>query len=292
MTKDNNKYQRHNNRIDNRHDINGHNNRIDNRKNRLIHMVIGTVVMIVFICALGQGNLRKEVRGQEQIRPEGSTSESISESVNRSADQITDQSMQETADDSYFSSSLLVGDSRAETLGLYSGLADWDVYAARNLDIETVQNSKIVSDGTGQMCTVPEILEKTTYSSIYVSFGIGELGWYKERFISAYKAFLDKATVLQPYAKIYVMSILPVSAELSSDDSVYNNPEIDNFNLALQELCKSYDRVEYLDVAESVAVNGVLPEDAGTDGIHFNKEYSQKIMDYIRSHVNGVSVAQ
>ena len=68
MTKDNNKYQRHNNRIDNRHDINGHNNRIDNRKNRLIHMVIGTVVMIVFICALGQGNLRKEVRGQEQIR--------------------------------------------------------------------------------------------------------------------------------------------------------------------------------------------------------------------------------
>lgn len=81
------------------------------------------------------------------------------------------------------------------------------------------------------------------------------------------------------------MSILPVSAELSSEDSVYNNPAVDRFNLALQELCREYDNVKYLDIASSVAVDGVLPDDVGTDGIHFNKEYSQKIIDYIKNNV-------
>ena len=44
-------------------------------------------------------------------------------------------------------------------------------------------------------------------------------------------------------------------------------------------------RDRYLDIASSVAVDGVLPDDVGTDGIHFNKEYSQKIIDYIKNNV-------
>lgn len=252
------------------------NNNRYHKNNRLLNGVIGLAVLIVFVCAIGQGNLRKEVHGQEQVRPEGGTSESINESPAPSYDIV---------DDSYFASSLLVGDSRAETLGLYSDLADWDVCATRNLDIETVESSKIVDTGSGQMITVPDMLSKTNYNSIYISFGTGELGWYKERFITAYRTFLDKITALQPAADIYVMSILPVSAELSSEDSVYNNPAVDRFNLALQELCQEYDNVKYLDIASSVAVDGVLPDDVGTDGIHFNKEYSQKIIDYIKNNV-------
>lgn len=245
------------------------------KRNGLLNGVIGLAVAIVFVCALGQGNLRKEVHGEEQIRPEGGTSESVMDDAAESSYK---------ADDSYFSSSLLVGDSRAETLGLYSGLADWDVCAARDLDIETVESSKIAKDRLGNACTVADMLAGTSYDSIYISFGIGELGWYKERFISAYRTFLDKVTTLQPSAKIYVMSIIPVSAQLSSEDSVYNNPGIDSFNIGLQELCRAYDNVEYLDVAGSVAVDGVLPDDAGTDGIHFNKEYSLKIIDHIRQN--------
>lgn len=253
------------------------------KDNRFLSRIVGLAVVIVFVCALGQGNLRKEVHGQEQIKPEGGTSESINESVDESLDDGS--SLTTEVDDSYFATSLLIGDSRAETLGLYSGPSDWDVCAARNLDIETVESSKIVSDDFGQACTVLEMLSKNTYSSIYVSFGTGELGWYRERFISAYRTFLDKLTAAQPGAQIYVMSILPVSAKLSSEDSVYNNPGVDSFNMALKEMCETYDSVEYLDIASSVAVDGVLPEDAGTDGIHFNKEYSLKIMDYIRSNV-------
>lgn len=143
------------------------NNNRYHKNNRLLNGVIGLAVLIVFVCAIGQGNLRKEVHGQEQVRPEGGTSESINESPAPSYDIV---------DDSYFASSLLVGDSRAETLGLYSDLADWDVCATRNLDIETVESSKIVDTGSGQMITVPDMLSKTNYNSIYISFGTGELG--------------------------------------------------------------------------------------------------------------------
>ena len=114
------------------------------KNNRLLSRIVGLAVVIVFVCALGQGNLRKEVHGQEQIKPEGGTSESINESVNESQD--NGSSLTTEVDDSYFATSLLIGDSRAETLGLYSGPADWDVCAARNLDIETVESSKIVED--------------------------------------------------------------------------------------------------------------------------------------------------
>ena len=72
------------------------------------------------------------------------------------------------------------------------------------------------------------------------------------------------------------MSVLPVSAELSSKDQVYNNPGVDKLNSLMQEMCGSYDQVIYLDVAHSVSMDGVLPEDAGIDGKHCNKKYCQK----------------
>ena len=53
----------------------------------------------------------------------------------------------------------------------------------------------------------------------------------------------------------------------------------------MQEMCGSYDQVIYLDVAHSVSVDGVLPEDAGIDGKHCNKKYCLKMMDYIRKNV-------
>ncbi|MBD4644107.1 hypothetical protein GUG48_16965, partial [Xanthomonas citri pv. citri] len=66
--------------------------------------------------------------------------------------------------------------------------------------------------------------------------------------MSAYKTLLDQISQLQPAANVYVMSVLPVSAELSSKDQVYNNPGVDKLNSLMQEMCGSYDQVIYLDV--------------------------------------------
>ena len=100
------------------------------------------------------------------------------------------------------------------------------------------------------------------------------------------RTLLDNITKIQPNAKVYVMSTIPVSAELSARDGVYNNPGIDGLNLLVRELCDAYGNVTYLDVADAVSENGVLPDGVSTDGIHYNKEFSQKIMDYIRANVD------
>ena len=82
------------------------------------------------------------------------------------------------------------------------------------------------------------------------------------------------------------MSTIPVSAELSAKDGVYNNPGIDRLNLLVSELCGAYNNVAYLDVASAVAKDGVLPDGVSIDGIHYNKEFSQKIMDYIKTSID------
>ena len=228
---------------------------------KLVESGIGVVVAVIMIFALGQGNLKKNVNGQEEFQPESGTSADISES--------SSQDMS----------------SRAEALGLYSGVDNWDMCVAKNLDIEKVANTKMFTCDSGEQCTVVEMLGMKSYENIYISFGLEELSWYNERYMSAYKTLLDQISQLQPAANVYVMSVLPVSAELSSKDQVYNNPGVDKLNSLMQEMCGSYDQVIYLDVAHSVSVDGVLPEDAGIDGKHCNKKYCLKMMDYIRKNV-------
>ena len=271
------------------------------RRMQLFESTVGAIVAVIFVCALGQGNLRKNVSGQEMDRPEGGTSaqisESVTEQVSSDTDAVVKASMQPqsgkdmdaskyVADDSYFSSSLLIGDSRAETLGLYSDMPSWNVCASKNLDVESVSTLKMVDCGAGQKCTVLEMLQDHSYSTIYISFGIEELNWYNARYINAYRTLLDNITKLQPTAKVYVMSTIPVSAELSAKDGVYNNPGIDRLNLLVSELCGAYNNVAYLDVASAVAKDGVLPDGVSIDGIHYNKEFSQKIMDYIKTSID------
>ena len=61
--------------------------------------------------------------------------------------------------------------------------------------------------------------------------GANELGWiYPDMFIEQYSQLIDDIKELQPNAKICVQSILPVSAERSETDDVYNNTKIENLN--------------------------------------------------------------
>ncbi len=230
------------------------------RRRQILESAIGVVVILILIFALKQGNLRKADGSTVDAEYEISQSDAVN---------------------SYFDTSVLIGDARAEAIGMNSGLSGWDIYAAQDLNAENVLTSKIAKNNASDACTVLDVLSERTYNSVYIGFGIEELGWYNERYISAYRKLLDNITALQPGAVIYVMSVIPVSAECSANDTVYNNPGIDRLNSLMRDMCEDYDQVVYLDVAASVAENGVLPEDASTDGIHFDKEYCHKIMRYI-----------
>lgn len=189
-------------------------------------------------------------------------------------------------DDKYFDTALLIGDSRTEGLGLYCGLANLDIIASKGLTIDDVMGEDVATNSAGEACTIEEFLNEKQYDNIYISFGLNELGWYYyEVFIEEYQEMIATIKQCQPDATIYVENVLPVSAALSEQDEIYNNPNVDKLNKLTKEMCQTYEDIIYLDVASSVKVDGVLPADASTDGRHCNAEYCQKWMDYIRNNV-------
>ena len=70
----------------------------------------------------------------------------------------------------------------------------------------------------------------------------------------------------------------------SDSDKIYNNKNVAKFNQLIQEVAEEED-VTYLDV-KSVLVNkdGYLPEEASTDGVHVDKEYCQKWLEYLKNN--------
>ena len=77
---------------------------------------------------------------------------------------------------------------------------------------------------------------------------------------------------------------MPVSEEVSATHNYITNGRIDEFNGLLRELAEE-KQVYYVDTGSAVASeDGSLPEGAAADGIHLNKEYCEKWLDYLKTH--------
>jgi lysophospholipase L1-like esterase len=186
--------------------------------------------------------------------------------------------------DDYFSDALFIGDSRTQGLLLYSNLGNASYYAARGLTVEHVFEKRVVEIDGGKR-TVSDALERRAFGKVYLMFGLNELGWNSaEKFIETYGRVIDRVRETQPDAVLYVQAIMPVSAQKSQKDPVHNNPNIDRFNEMILNLSEEKGAI-YLNVGESVSDgNGVLPEEASSDGIHLNKKYCIKWEEYLRAH--------
>ena len=89
---------------------------------------------------------------------------------------------------------------------------------------------------------------------------------------------------IYPNAIIYVESILPVSEEVSLNHNYIKMSKINEYNDLLKEVAKEKG-VYYLDISSAMAnEQGYLPDDAATDGIHLNKNYCDKWLQYLKTH--------
>lgn len=186
----------------------------------------------------------------------------------------------------YFKNSVFVGNSLTVGLQLSSGLRDSTFLAAKSLTVSSALDKKVIRSGSsGQFITILEGLNKRTYDNVYLMFGINELGWaYSSVFVEQYRVFVEEIKKVQPEANIYIQSILPVSKARSDTDQIYNNNKIKEYNQLLEKLAKDQG-VIYLDVSSAVKnQEGVLPEDATSDGIHLKKPYCMKWLAYIMEH--------
>lgn len=180
-----------------------------------------------------------------------------------------------------FKDCAFIGNSITQSLQLFSLAKDADIYAERGIMVSHYDSKAFIKTQKGKI-TIKQALQKKQYKKVYIMLGMNELGWsYESEFVKKYGILVDGIKKEQPKAKIFIQSVLPVTAEKSEKDKIYNNEKVNRYNALLKQLAED-KKVTFLDVAASLAqADGTLPKEASSDGIHLLKPYCELWVDYL-----------
>ena len=172
----------------------------------------------------------------------------------------------------YFGDALFVGDSLTEDLKKYGGLDNASYFYHVGLSVYQLFEHPKPNALTDR--TFEQTLRAGRYKKIYIMLGINEMGTGDTAYFARhYSAALSKIRALQPNAVLYIESILPVTAEKSEKDSVFNNPRIRERDAGLRKLANGKN-IFYLDVASALENgSGDLPADYSGDDVHLKARY-------------------
>ena len=190
-------------------------------------------------------------------------------------------------DNSYFSDALFLGDSRTVGLSLYSGLKS-NYYSQQGLNISSVVSSAFIASGDAKLTLSQALDANNTFTKVYVSFGINEIGWPNtDSFIRSYGVLLDLLQEKLPNAHIYVQEILPMAKE-TAENSRYKpmggNGKVAEYNSRLYALCEERG-MHYIALTEVFAdENGDLNITDSFDGIHLGVKSSKAWVEYLKTH--------
>ena len=192
--------------------------------------------------------------------------------------------LSEAVENSWFSDAVFIGDSRTEGLMLYSGLTEATFLTSVGLMVDTAFTDPVIPTANGNV-SVMDALATLEFSKVYIMLGVNELGWINlSVFSEDYGKIIDRVLEINPGAQVYVQAVMPVSAEKSSEDPIYNNENIARFNELIREVARDR-QVFYIDTVEAVAdESGALPSEATFDGVHLNPDYCVKWLDYLKTH--------
>ncbi|MGN0164605.1 MAG: GDSL-type esterase/lipase family protein [Lachnospiraceae bacterium] len=165
-----------------------------------------------------------------------------------------------------------IGDSRTEELFYLTGVSTADFLYKTGLNVKAALDENLIM----------EPLSRNKYRNIYIEFGVNELGWYNlDYFEDCYVELINRVRELQPDATIYVQSIIPVSQHLSDNSSIETLANVEKFNKRVINAANRTGAV-YLDVTIGICGESrVLPPDASYDGVHPNRKYVLKWLDYV-----------
>lgn len=196
----------------------------------------------------------------------------------------SESSVSSETPENWFSDALFIGDSRTEGLRNYGGLKGATYYALKGLMVNTVYTRREISEN-GTKKTVMQAQAAHPFGKIYIMLGVNELGWSSTQvFVDDYTKMVRDIKKAHPKAKIYLQAIFPVSAKKSAESSIYTNDKIASYNHIIKNIAENED-VIFLDTTQAVSKNGVLPDDASTDGVHLNFKYCAKWCEYLKTHI-------
>lgn len=169
-----------------------------------------------------------------------------------------------------------------------SGLADYGYIKSENMiisdDITLANfNSVILSDGGAERTAAETVISKDP-GKLYIMVGINDLDRINNsELFGELEDFIISVKTSKPSVKIYLMAVLPVSAEMESRIAL--NADIDAYN---SQLLRFADRIKvcYIDVNTGFKGNdGRLPASAAElNGIKLKKEKYSEFSEYILTH--------
>ena len=189
----------------------------------------------------------------------------------------------EPVESDYFADAAFVGDSRSEGFYLY-GVKRGKNLSASGLSVFTFAQKKMLKIG-GTYYTALGALSLKEYGKVYLGFGVNELGYINtDSFYEHYCSTIDAVRACQPNAVIYAQTMAPVNEGLvaaTGGKKHLNNDRVCLYNDLIRKAAQE-KHIPLLDVYSALEQDGSLPNDASRDGIHLNREYCQKQLDYIQ----------
>ncbi|MDO5345180.1 MAG: GDSL-type esterase/lipase family protein [Lachnospiraceae bacterium] len=186
-------------------------------------------------------------------------------------------------DDSFFSNSVFIGDSRMMGFRNSSGITQGTFLTSVGLSTDAMSEANIASS-EGKI-SVYQGLSGEQYDKIYLMLGTNDLGYYPwDSFEDSFTNVVEQFHKLQPNAVIYVCSVIYVD-ESKIVTTYDNNDNVRKVNGYLLNVCEKLSYCYYLNLNE-IFTNGYgsLLEDASSDGIHLYEKYCKQMLDYLKTH--------
>lgn len=177
-----------------------------------------------------------------------------------------------TADASYFSDALFIGDSRTIGLKEYGQIEGADFFATTGMNAYKVRDESIEVAGVGSV-TLEQLLDKKDYGKIYLMLGINELGYNMDQTIGKYKELVEWLKEKKPDGLLFIQANLHVAAARSDNDKTFNNERINKLN---EEISKFIDnkKIFYIDVNKIFDdEKGNLKAEYTSDNTHIYAKY-------------------
>ncbi len=188
-------------------------------------------------------------------------------------------------DDSYFSNSVFIGDSRMEGFRNSSGITQGTFLTGVGLSTNDMSDP-IIATADGNI-SVYQGLSGRQYDRIYLMLGANDLGYYPwESFPEVFEGVLKQFHELQPHAIIYVCSVIYVDESKIAPGFEYdNNENVRTINSYILQSCEDLWYCYYINLNEIFSDGyGELIPDASSDGIHLYGDYLAQMLTYLKNH--------
>ena len=183
-------------------------------------------------------------------------------------------------DTSFFDDALFIGDSITTGLYLYGYLDPSLVYAKLGLAPSTALDSEI--DGE----TIDSKIKANNPKKIYIMLGTNSVGYADGSYLADCMGELVQHISKVSKAKVYVLSIPPVTYYAEADyDNALTTSAINEYNSALENVI-SGTKAEFLDLHSVLtAPDGYYYEEYHEmDGIHFMGSTYQVMLSFLEKH--------